>query len=465
MEGRRRFVSGRSVLVRTGLALAALTTLLCQLPVLGQDVSRIERIARFYRDRDGFMGTVAVAKEGRTVFDRSYGYADVERNIPFTEPTRFPIGSLSKQFTAAAILLLQQEGKLRTSDLVGRFYTGAPSAWAHITLRDLLTQTSGIPDFDFAEAVRRGPQSPTSLIQRVVGQPLKFEPGTAFDYSNANYVLLALVVESASGEPYCRFLRERIFEPLKLTQTGCDWRSGAIPNSALGYRPSAKGFAPAENDDLANLSGAGSLYSTATDLIRWTTALHGGKVLNQASLKEMTTPFLDGYAYGLEIDGEDRIGHNGAVDGFYSAVDYLPKAKTVVVVLSNVNSDGNQISPGSFAMEVEIMKSVIDKSAILASEGKELPLSSDVLRPYIGRYKASDSQNPASFTVGLDGDHLFFQLDGSGNGPIQLRAESQAEFYVVDDEVEVDFSANGSATLIDYSGHSATPFVRTSHPK
>ncbi len=411
------------------------------------------------------MGTVAVAKQGRVIFDHSYGYVNVEGKVPFTGQTRFPIGSLSKQFTAAAILLLQQDGKLRTSDPIGRFYRGAPLSWARITLRDLLTQTSGIPDFDFVEAVRRGPQSPALLIQRVVEQPLKFEPATAFDYSNANYLLLAMAIERASGEPYCRFLRERIFEPLKLTQTGCDWRSGVIPHSASGYRPSPKGFAPAENDDLANLSGAGSLYSTATDLIRWTTALHGGKVLNQASLKEMTTPFLDGYAYGLEIDGEDRISHNGAVDGFYSAVDYLPETKTVVVVLSNVNSDGNQISPGSFAMEVEIMKSVIDNHAIVPSEGKELPLSGEAMQGYIGRYKASDSHYPASFMVSLDGDHLFLRLDGSGNGPIQLRAESQTEFYAVDNEVEVDFSANGSATLIDYRNHSATPFMRTSESK
>jgi CubicO group peptidase (beta-lactamase class C family) len=393
----------------TGLLAISLSTV----RMYAQTSSRIEHITEFYRHRDGFMGTVVVAKKGRIVFQKSYGFANVEKQSPFAQDTRLPIGSLSKQFTAAAILLLQRDGKLKTSDSIRQFYKDAPTAWAQIILRNLLTQTSGIPDFDFSEAVRQGPRLPEKNIQTVISQRPKFDSGTAFDYSNANYVLLAMVIESASGEPYCRFLQERIFEPLRLTQTGCVWISGSTPHGATGYRPTATGFVAAESDDLTSIPGAGSLYSTAVDLIRWTWALHSGRVLNQSSLKEIITPFLNGYAYGLEVDDDKWIVHNGAIDGFYVAVDYLPKTKTIALILSNVSSDGNQRSPGSFAREAELMESVLDNHSILPSEGRELFVPDETLRHCVGRYKAADSHNPVSFEIRLNGNHLSLQFDGS----------------------------------------------------
>ena len=449
-----------SNLIKTIWLTMLLAISLREVRIYAQTSSRIEHITEFYRQRDGFMGTAAVARNGRIVFEKNYGYANLKQQMPFAQDTRFPVGSVSKQFTAAAILLLQQDGKLKTSDPIAKFYKGAPASWAHIVLRNLLTQTSGLPDFNFSEAVRHGPRRPQETIQTVIEQPLRFEPGKAYDYSNANYVLLGMVIEGASGEPYCRFLQERIFEPLRLTQTGCGWRSGSIPHGASGYRPAATGLVAAESDDLTSISGAGSLYSTTADLIRWTSALYGGRVLNRSSLKEMITPFLDGYAYGLEVDDGKRIGHNGVIDGFYVAVDYLPKTRTIVVVLSNVNSDGNQRSPGAFAMETELIELAIDKHSILPSEGNELYFPDEILRRYVGRYRATDSHNPASFEVSLNGDHLVLQLDGSSGSAAQLRAESQSDFYVADQEVEVDFDQPGSAVVIDYNGHSTIQFVR-----
>lgn len=446
--------------IRTAALTLSLALLPCHMEMFAQQSSRIEHITEFYRQHDGFMGTAAVARHGRIVFEKSYGYANLEQQLPFAPDIRFPIGSLSKQFTATAILLLQQNGKLKTSDPIARFYNGAPASWANISLRNLLTQTSGIPDFDFSEAVRHGPRPPQETIQKVIAQPLKFEPGSAYDYSNVNYVLLGIVIERASGESYCRFLQERIFKPLRLKDTGCQWRSGLIPHSASGYRPAATGFAPAESDDLTSISGAGSLYSTTRDLIRWTSALHGGRVLNPSSLKEMTTPFLNGYAYGLEVDGSERIGHNGVIDGFYSAVDYLPKTRTIVLVLSNVSSDRNQGSPGAFAMETELMESVIDKHSILPSEGKELSFPVEILHRFVGRYKAADPHNPMSFEISLNGDHLVLWLNGSDNSPVQLRAESQFDFYLAGQEVEVDFDQLDSPVVIDYSGYTTTKFAR-----
>jgi CubicO group peptidase (beta-lactamase class C family) len=453
-----------SNLIKTSVLALSLATFLPHLRMPAQQSSRIMKIASYYYHRDGFMGTVAVARHGELVFEQSYGYANLKPQAPFTPDTSFPIGSLSKQFTAAAILLLQENGKLKTSDPIARFYKDAPAAWRRITLRNLLTQTSGIPDFDFSQAVRQGSRSPEETIRPLTAQPLKFEPGAGFDYANANYVLLGLVIEKVSGESYCRFLKLRIFDPVGLTHTGCGWRSGLIPHGASGYRPAAQGFVPAEDDDTTGISGAGSLYSTIGDLISWTTALHGGEVVNHSSLREMTTPFLNGYAYGLEVDGDKRIGHNGVIDGFSSSVDYLPKTKTVVVVLSNVNSPGNQSSPGAFAMEVELMQLATDERSILPSEGKELSLPEGTLRGYVGRYRAKDSHNPLSFAIDLRGNHLFLQLDGTVGSPAQLRAESQSDFYLADQEVEIDFDAPGSAVVTDYNAHTTTSFLRQGEP-
>src|SRR5271154_2870826 len=156
--------------------------------------SRIEHIAEFYRHRDGFMGTVVVTRRGRIVFEKSYGYANVEKQLPFAQDTRFPIGSLSKQFTAAAILLLQQDGKLKTSDsidrYIDRYYDNTPALWSTVTLRNLLTHTSGIPDFDFGRIYRDSPHRPEELLKDVWKKPLQFQPGTKFEYSNVNYMLL-----------------------------------------------------------------------------------------------------------------------------------------------------------------------------------------------------------------------------------------------------------------------------------
>jgi CubicO group peptidase (beta-lactamase class C family) len=286
--------------------------------------ARIDRAASFYRNRDSFTGMVAVARDHQIIFQRGYGYANLESQTSFTPDTRFRIGSLTKQFTAAAILLLQQEGKLKTGDPIGRFYPKSPAAWRKVTLRNLLTHTSGIPDVDFGLVAQNSLHTPEELMKGISEKALEFQPGTRAEYANINFMLLGRVIEQVSGEPYCRFLQERIFSPLQLTETGCDTDSNAAPQRAVGYRPSAHGPAAVEDYALSTLTGAGNLDSSAGDLIRWTEALHGGKVLSSASMTEMTTPFLDYYGYGLQISTEDGaldIAHNGTVDGFFSCLD------------------------------------------------------------------------------------------------------------------------------------------------
>lgn len=406
-----------------------------------QTSARIQRAAEFYRSRDGFMGVIAVQRDHHPIHESSYGYANLASKTPFRPDTCFPIGSLSKQFTAAAILLLQQDGKLKTSDLLSRYYQNAPPAWSSITLRDLLTQTSGIPDFDFGRIHRDSPHQPEELLKDILNKPLGFQPGTKFEYTNINYMLLSIVIEQASGQPFCQFLHDRIFRPLQLKQTGCPWNS-RIVSSAQGYHPSPQGLVAFEDNDLAGLAGAGSLYSSAGDLIRWTEALHGGKLLSKASLTEMTTPFLDGYAYGFTIDGEGAqldISHNGTVEGFFSSLDYLPATHTTVVVLSNQVAEGNQSSPGTLALDTELVQLAIDENTLLPSEGKEAQVAEEILRSYAGRYRSVDPDNPVNIRLTFHDGKLFIQND---YGPaLPLRAESARRFYLTNQETEIVFDA------------------------
>ncbi len=410
------------------------------------------------------MGMVAVARDHQVIFQRGYGYANLEWQIPFTSDTRFRVGSLTKQFTATAILLLQQDGKLKTSDPISRFYPDSPAAWSSITLRNLLTHTSGIPDVDFSMILKLSAHTPEELMKGIPAKPLRVQPGTKYEYANINYMLLGRVIEKASGEPYCRFLKDRIFTPLQLNETGCDWNSALVPHRAYGYRPSADGPVGVENDDLSSLTGAGNLYSSAGDLIRWTEALHGGKVLSPASLGEMLTPFLDGYGYGLQIDssqGSLDISHNGAVDGFFSFLDYIPQTRTTVVVLSNLVAGGNHSTPGTVALDTEIVRLAMSDNAILRSEGTEASVSAEILRTYTGRYRSTDPDRPQVILFSVADGHLYIQNEGAKN-MVRMFAETSSQFYLANQEIELIFDPHnaGNLQVVDLSGINAISFTR-----
>lgn len=456
-----------SLLISLILASLAQTTAPGPAQPEAQLSARIERAATFYRARDGFMGMVAVHRDHHLVDESGYGYANLALKTPFGPHTRFPIGSLSKQFTAAAILLLQQDGKLKTSDSIGRYHRNAPASWSNITLRNLLTQTSGIPDFDFGRIYRDFPHRPEELLKDVLDKPLDFQPGAKFEYANVNYMLLGMVVERVSGQSFCQFLRRRIFRPLQLKQTGCVWNP-RIARSAHGYHPSPQGPVAFEDNDLGGLTGAGSLYSSADDLIRWTEALFGGRVLSRASLDEMTTPFLDGYGYGFGIDGEGAqrdISHNGTVEGFFACLDYLPATRTTVVVLSNLVAEGNQSTPGTLALDTELVRLETEEAPVLPSEGGEVKIAEETLRRRAGRYRSDDPDHPVSITLTFRDGRLFIQNDGGAAAP--LYAESTARFYVANQETEIVFDAQvaGRFDFLSYAPIAGAVFNRIAEGK
>ena len=309
---------------------------------LAQDIERMDEIVRAQSDGLRFMGSVLVAKDGETLFERSYGYANLEWDIPNTRDTKFRIGSITKQFTAAAILLLEERGRLDLDDKVGKHMPDAQAAWDDVTVFHLLTHTSGIPSFTGFPEYRTMKLSPSPVAETVAAfrdLPLQFEPGERMVYSNSGYVLLGYLIEQISGQGYEDFLRENVFTPLGMEGTGLDSNSAILPKRAAGYSPRADGPRNAEFIHMSIPHGAGALYSTTVDLARWTEALFAGEVLSPESLDRMTTPFKDGYGLGVEVtevDGHDVVQHGGGIEGFNTHLAYYPEEALTVVVLGNV---------------------------------------------------------------------------------------------------------------------------------
>jgi CubicO group peptidase (beta-lactamase class C family) len=323
------------------IAIAVLLVGVC----LAQDNSaRMEQVVQSYVANKQFMGSVLVAQDGKVVFSKGYGFANLEWDVPNSPTAKFRLGSVTKQFTAACILLLEERGKLKIDDPVKKYMPDAPAAWDKVTIFSLLTHTSGIPSFtgfpDYAstEAIATTPEK---LVARFRDKPLEFQPGEKWNYSNSGYVLLGYLIEKISGQSYSQFVQDNIFTPLRMKDSGYDSNSAIIAHRAAGYAPSDKGLINAGYIDMSIPLSAGALYSTTEDLLRWEQGLFGGKLLSVASLQKMTTPFKNDYAFALAVrdaNGHKLIEHGGGIEGFNTQLSYYPDDKLTIVVLANQNT-------------------------------------------------------------------------------------------------------------------------------
>ncbi len=300
-------------------------------------------------------GSVLVAHNGM-VFDKGYGVADKEKHVPNTPQTRFRLGSVSKQFTSMAILMLQERGKLHVQDHLCLYVPSCPSDWQPITIEQLLTHTSGIPDYtNFPDFAVTWTQAVTveQLIARFKDMPLEFSPGSVFRYSSSGYVLLGYIIERVSHMSYAAFLQKQIFDPLALHNTGYDSQYPSLPQHATGYYP---GYIKPDAYDMSVLYAAGALYSTVEDMYVWDQALAFHTLVSQQSLDAMFALHAScprsgpggclmhsdlGYGYGWFIAQEPQgrlIYHVGRIDGFLAYNGFYPATNTDVVVLSNLET-------------------------------------------------------------------------------------------------------------------------------
>src|SRR5437016_72022 len=386
-----------------------------------QDVSRMDRIIQSHVDSKQFMGSVLVAQDGKVLLDKGYGSANLEWDIPDSPQTKFRLGSLTKQFTATAILLLEERGKLRTDDLVTKYLPDAPTGWAKITIVNLLTHTSGIPNFtsfpDYSTS-EATPTTPEQLVARFRDKPLNFQPGEKWEYSNSGYVLLGYLLEKISGQRYQDFVRDNLFTPLGMTESGYDSHAAIILHRASGYTPGASGPVNAGYIDMSIPFSAGALYSTTEDLLRWEQGLFGGKVLSAASLKKMTTPFKSDYAFGLVVrsgNGHTTIAHGGGIEGFNTQMSYSPDDKLTVVVLGNLNG----AAPGDIASKLASV--VRGEKVVLASERKEIAVPKEVLMRYVGSYEVTPK---ISNVITLEGGQLMTQLGEQPKFPLFAESDT-----------------------------------------
>jgi CubicO group peptidase (beta-lactamase class C family) len=319
-----------------------------------------QQMEQFVSSRD-FSGVVLVARKGQVLFQKAYGLANREHGVANKLDTKFRLGSVTKQFTAMAIMILSERGKLNVTDPICKYIENCPTAWSAITVHHLLTHTSGIPDFtDFPDNdhYEHLPMTPLETMARFRDKPLEFVPGERFNYDNSGYLLLGHIVERTSGEKYEDFLRKNIYEPLGMLHSGYDHPRIVLKDRASGYATRGVEIFNADYIEMDQPLGGGSMYSTVGDLLRWDQALYTEKLVSRKSLQQIFTPNetvysatrpLDRgwysrhkYGYGWDIAqrwfGRRLYSHAGGINGFQSMIMRYPEDRTLVVVLTNMES-------------------------------------------------------------------------------------------------------------------------------
>ncbi|HEY2396585.1 MAG TPA: serine hydrolase [Rudaea sp.] len=410
-----------------------------------QDVARMDEIVQSFVSGKEFMGSVLVARGDHILLNKGYGSADLEWNIPNTPSTKFRLGSVTKQFTAASILLLEERGKLKVGDPVRKYLPDAPASWDKVTIFNLLTHTSGIPSFtSFPEyqSIEPFAKTPEQIVALFRDKPLEFQPGEKWEYSNSGYVLLGFLIEKISGVSYEKFVQDNIFTPLAMKDSGYDSNSAIIARRASGYAPGAHGPVNAGFINMSIPFAAGGLYSTTEDLLRWEQGLFGGKLLTAPSLQRMTTPFKHDYAFGLGIHvfGKHKVvEHAGGIEGFNSSLAFYPEDHLTIVVLSNLNGG----APDSIAQKLAAV--TFGEVVTLPSERKEVSVPVQVLSERVGTYQFDPGYK---MLIALEGDHLTEKLADQAAYPIFAQSEDLFFLKVVDAQIEFGKDDAGSVTYL-----------------
>jgi CubicO group peptidase (beta-lactamase class C family) len=377
-----------------------------------------------------FTGTILVAHDGQPMISKGYGMANYELSVANTPQTVFRLGSITKQFTSMAIMMLQERGKLSVSDPICKYLEKCPAAWQPVTIRHLLTHTSGVPNYtdipDFFEKVATAPYTSAGLVDIFRDKPLDFAPGEKYNYSNSGYHLLGLIIEKTSGASYARFLNDNIFRPLGMKSTGYDDSRALVPNRASGYTQTGDSFVNASYLNMAIPYSAGSLYSTTEDLLRWDQALYTEKLISRKSLDEMFTPFKEtspgsGYAYGWNIGkrfGRQLVGHAGGINGFNTTILRFPADHVTVIVLCN--SDNGRA--GAVANSLSAI--VFGAPYTVPVERKVITLPAATLDKYVGQYELGPN-----FIMTITNEHGSLMAQATGQGKTELFAESEDTFF------------------------------------
>jgi len=309
----------------------------------------------YFNNLENFSGNVLVAVHGKPIYEKSYGYANRELKVKNTAKTKFRIGSVTKQFTAMAIMMLQEQGKLKVTDKLSAHLPNVPEIWKEITIHQLLTHTSGIMHAWALEGFGTHMMLYTpieDIIDKFKDQLLVGEPGEKFEYSGTGYFILAALIEKVSGESYEHFLKEELFDKIGMLNTGADVPDIVLPNRASGYVTDSTGTYNSTFIYMPILTGGGNLYSTTQDLLQWDQSFYTNALISKESKEQMFTTERNNYAYGwgvIKSDSFYKTSHAGGVPGGRARIDRYPNKGILVVVLSNNVRNTNPEVRGAFS--------------------------------------------------------------------------------------------------------------------
>jgi D-alanyl-D-alanine carboxypeptidase len=403
--------------------------------------------------------SVAVVKNGRTVLAKGYGHADLENDVPATAETVYRIGSITKQFTSAAIMRLMEQGKLALDDTLQKFFPNFPTQGNRVTVRHLLNHTSGIKSYTslgpkWARVIRLD-LAPDSVVALFANEPFDFKPGDAYRYNNSGYFLLGMIIEKLSGKWYGQYLQDEFFTPLGLKSTMYCEQAPLIKRRAQGYTPRPDGsFINAEPLSMTQPYAAGSLCSSVNDLVAWSQALSSGKVVSPASYKLMSTPgtLNDGkpitYGFGLgtgTLGGHPQVSHNGGINGFVSELHHYPDDSVVTVVLTNTG-----------ALAAVQLERAIARRALGIADLPAVPIDAAALERLVGEYAIGNTR----LKVFVEAGRLRAQPPGAP--AFGLKHVGGGRFVRDDnDDVQYEFAAGTPApSFVRRQGGNATTATR-----
>ncbi len=390
---------------------------------------------------DGPGGAILISKKGKTVYEEGFGKANLELDLNNTPNNVFEIGSISKQFTAVAILMLEEDGKLNVTDPISKYLKDYPKQENEITIHQLLTHTAGIPNYTSMPSwmkVWRQDMTTQEVIDIFKNEPLDFVPGTNFSYSNSGYVLLGAIIEKVSKKSYAEFIQERIFTKIGLNHTYYGSRSQIIPNRACGYQPTKDGFINAEYLSFSQPHAAGAIMSTVEDQNTWIHAIANNTLISEESKQKAWKSYTNqfdkalNYGYGWvisQLDDKKTVEHGGGIFGFTSYGIYIPSEDVFVSILTN--RDG--FSPESVAI-----KSAAAAINFSVENPPILKLSAQQLKEYEAVYAFEDG---TTRTITVKEDHIFSVR--TGGSVYEIFPYQEDKFFFNNSFTRLTFKRNG----------------------
>jgi len=367
------------------------------------DSERLDQVMQAATNAGVFSGVVLVARNDSILLFKSYGWRDFEHQIPHDTNSVFQIGSVTKQFTATVILWLQEQGKLNVNDKLSSYFPEYQYADG-LTIKNLLTHTSGIYNFTdehYLKDLGDKPYSQNDFWSCVADKPLEFTPGSKFQYSNSNYMILGYLIEKVSGKPYEQMVREVIFNKVGMTHSGFDFAHLSSPFKSIGYDTLKENIhIRARRGDSSATYAAGGMYTTARDLYRWSLALYTNLIISQKSLEEAFTPHMGNYGYGWYIEccaGGKNMVHNGGIWGFQAQFKRFPEDHGCIILLRN--------EMRGFEDYALSLHRIYRHDTNYYIPRKEIAIGADSLQPFAGNYELTGKPEFKA-TILLSDGHL-----------------------------------------------------------